>query len=620
MKKRIISFVIVCLLSLSWLTVLSSADAQLSNANDVITPELREVMNASKAADKIPVSVWTDEIDAAEVEELALKKTGYNKESIRALVEQGKGDTVTLDDVNEYIAVERKLYAEKQQSANQKFAQKYTFLNEAKTQKDAYVCSYAPMIVVSLTKSQIETLAKDSAVNTMYYSPKTESKNEMDVSIPLINAKYNRDTSGYTGQGVRIGMVESAIPDSSKFTLVNSNIITTPTTLDALRQIYVEDYDGAFEDAVDHATRVAEIMVSTFTGDGGIYRGIVPEAQLYCFPLHEDYGWFYGAVESLLQQNVTVINMSAEVYNTINPARGQYTDYERWIDHIAHNHSVHFVKSAGNNGNLVTHPGLAYNIVTVGAIDDKNTQDNLSDDVICNFSSYNETANTSGITPPNKPDLVAPGYLIRLQNSAANGTSFAAPHVTGVIAQLIDQYPALAVLQDLMKAMLTAAVSHDYISYTPYQTSLFEKYGAGLVDAKACSEISYRGTFVSSTFTAAQNNYTKTYTFNATTSDNKIRVSLAWLKSVWFSGSDHLSNTTPGTDAPLANLDLIVIRPNGLELPMCQYENYDLNTNLVIIEFDPEVYGYGTYTVKIKIHDSTGTPTYFGIAWWADRN
>ena len=179
MKKRIISFIIVCLLSLSCLTVLSSADAQLSNANDVITPELREVMNASKAADKIPVSIWTDEIDAAEVEELALKKTGYNKESIRALVEQGKGDTVTLDDVNEYIAVERKLYAEKQQSANQKFAGKYKFLNEAKSQEDAYVCSYAPMIVVSLTKSQIETLAKDSVVNIISYSPKMKAENMM---------------------------------------------------------------------------------------------------------------------------------------------------------------------------------------------------------------------------------------------------------------------------------------------------------------------------------------------------------------------------------------------------------------------------------------------------------
>ena len=183
-----------------------------------------------------------------------------------------------MDDVNEYIAVERKLYAEKQQSANQKFAGKYKFLNEAKSQEDAYVCSYAPMIVVKLTKSQIETLAKDSVVNTMYYSPKTEVKNDMDVSIPLINAKYHRDTNGYTGQGVRIGMVESAIPDKSIASLRNSNIVTNPVTLETLEQIYTDiGQHNYFAYHVCHASAVCEIMVSTLYGD---YRGIVPQAQL----------------------------------------------------------------------------------------------------------------------------------------------------------------------------------------------------------------------------------------------------------------------------------------------------------------------------------------------------
>ena len=607
MKKRIISFIIVCLLSLSCLTVLSSADAQLSNANDVITPELREVMNASKAADKIPVSIWTDEIDAAEVEELALKKTGFNKASIRALVEQGKGDTVTLDDVNEYIAVERKLYAEKQQSANQKFAGKYTFLTEAKSKEDAYVCSYAPMIVVSLTKSQIETLAKDFEVNTMYYSPKAEVQDEMDVSLPTIKADYTRDTSEYDGTGIKIGMVEGGVPRNN-MQLSYFNSLGQP-------RIFTHELNTT-NDQTEHATVVAEIMIS----DSSDYPGIVPNAELHSVGLSKV--GFYPAVEWLLQSGAHVINMSAGLTTT-----GEYSASDKWVDHIAHNHSVHFVKSAGNSGDKVSSPGLAYNAITVGAINDGNTTE-WDNDVAYTDTAFNEVI-SSGITPANKPDVMAPGVLIKtasfpnayLTNGiAVTGTSAAAPHVTGVVAQLIQQYPSLAVLQDLMKAMLTAAVSHDYISYTPYQTSLFEKYGAGLVDAKACSEISYRGTFVSSTFTAAQSNYTKTYTFNATTSDNKIRVSLVWLKSVWFSGSDHLISTTPGTNAPLANLDLIVIRPNGLELPMCQYENYDLNTNLVVLEFDPEVYGYGTYTVKIKIHDSTGKATYFGLAWWANRN
>ncbi len=601
MKKRIISFIIVCLLFLSCLTVLSSADAQLSNANDVITPELREVMNASKAADKIPVSIWTEEIDSAEVEELALKKTGYNKESIRALVEQGKGDTVTLDDVNEYIAVERKLYAEKQQSANQQFAGKYTFLTEAKTQKDAYVCSYAPMIVVSLTKSQIETLAKDSVVNTMYYSPPTVVEDAMDVSLPLTNAKYNRDTSGYTGEDVKIGMIESGMPlNSAKIPYSEDGVP------EEQKQVHL---DPSRTNRTSHASAVAEILIS----NDSVYKGIVPDAELYCTSYSIAEGNFFSSVEWLLGRGVNVINMSARVYEHYSHEFGNYSQYERWVDHIAHNHSVHFVKAAGNINDIntngfVTHPGLAYNIITVGAINDNNTLDNTSDDEICDFSCFLETLNASGGYPPNKPDVVAPGKNIATASDTSSGTSFAAPHVTGIVAQLIEQYPSLAVLQDLMKAMLTAAISHTNHRYTLNQSSTYGRYGAGVVDAQACSEISYRGTFASSAFTASSTT-PKTYTFNAPSSAEFVRGSLVWLKSTWYSGSNHTG--TPAVDTAIANLSITVITPNGQTLTF----NNDGRTNMIIFELDPDVYGYGNYTVRFNTTGSA-SPTYFGFAWW----
>lgn len=602
MKKRIISFIIVCLLSLSCLTVLSSADAQLSNANDVITPELREVMNASKAADKIPVSIWTDEIDAAEVEELALKKTGYNKESIRALVEQGKGDTVTLDDVNEYIAVERKLYAEKQQSANQKFAGKYTFLTEAKSKEDAYVCSYAPMIVVSLTKSQIETLAKDSVVNTLSYSPKVKYENFMNISLPLTKANYTRDTSGYTGTGIKIGMVECGVPDTTASSFSGVAVDT-----------HTNNYYFYLEDKY-HATAVAEIMVS----NDETYKGIVPNASLYCAALgrSEEINRLYIATEHLLSQNVHVINMSAGL--NIESA-GSYTDIERWVDHIAHNHSVHFVTSAGNEhpltGLRISHPATAYNAITVGNLDDNNTA-RLPDDTLASDSCYGEILNTDETRPPNKPDLVAPGENIRtssypnavVSNQPVSGTSFSAPHVTGIVAQLIDQYPSLAVLQDLTKAILTAAIDHPSHRYTSADTNNFDKYGAGCVNALACTEVSYRGTFASSTF-AASSTTPKTYTFNAPSSAAYVRGSLVWLKSTWYSGSNHTGN--PAVDADIANLSITVTTPNGQELTF----EYDGRTNMIIFELDPDVYGYGNYTVEIGTTGSN-IRTYFGFAWW----
>ncbi len=614
MKKRIISFIIVCLLSFSWLTVLSSADAQVTRANDVITPELREVMNASKAADKIPVSIWTDEIDVAEVEELALKKTGYNKDSIRALVEQGKGDTVTLDDVNEYIAVERKLYAEKQQSANQRFAGKYTFLTEAKSKEDAYVCSYAPMIVVSLTKSQIETLAKDSVVNIISYSPKMKAENMMSTSVPTIDANYTRDTLGYNGAGIRIGMVECGIP-------VSEDENASSWVSHALRATNTDGVNYDPEDAL-HAISVAEVMVSNDTRENGKYKGIVPNATLYSAALGNDENpnRFYAAVEWLLSQNVHVINMSARII--LISGAGKYTEIEKWVDHIAHNHSVHFVASAGNydpeslvDEPNVTHPALAYNVITVGNLDDRNTT-SLVSDVLAATSCYDEIKVASSVTPPNKPDIVAPGENISTSTfhnasgifQPVSGTSLSAPHVTGVVAQLIDQYPSLAVLQDLTKAILTAAIDHPSRRYTSADTNNFDKYGAGCVNALACTEVSYRGTFASSTF-AASSTTPKTYTFNAPSSAAFVRGSLVWLNSTWFSGSNHTGSTT--VNGGIAKLSITVITPNGDEIDF----NNDNKTNMIVFELDPDIYGYGTYTVEIKT-TSSNVRTYFGFAWW----
>lgn len=596
MKKRVISLIIVITLAISCLTLFSAADISIGTETaGVITAELQTAMNAATATEKIPVSIWTTEIDTDIVEEVVWAKVGINRDMIRDMVDEGRIAEITQEQVDSYIGAERRIYAQMQTQAHQTFVEDYAFLKTASTAENSYLCSYAPMIYVELTKSQIQTLSLDSEVNTMYYAPDVEAAAEMETSLPTVKADYVRDEA-FSGEGISIGILEyEGVPDKDNDTIGTNIKETFP----------------ANQTPSTHATLVAQILVSNHT----TYTGIVPDAELYCASYTDnDWSSFHAGVEWLLRKNVHVINMSGRV----DAITGRYSHYERWVDHIAHNHSVHFVKSAGNTANLVTHPGLAYNIITVGAINDKNTSE-TSDDEIASFSSYNEVSNNDGTSPPNKPDVVAPGENITTPLTTTSGTSLSAPHVTGIVTQLIQQYPALATLQDLMKAILTAAVSHDVHNYTSYQTTAFEKYGAGVVDAKACTEISSRGTFASSSF-ASTSTTPKTFTFTATQSDNEISVSLAWLKSVWFaSGTSHEDTSTPETIAPLANLDLTIIDPDGNELPMCQYENYDANTNLVVIKFDPAVYGYGTYTVKVTIHESTGKRTYFGVAWWADR-
>ena len=33
-----------------------------------------------------------------------------------------------------------------------------------------------------------------------------------------------------------------------------------------------------------------------------------------------------------------------------------------------------------------------------------------------------------------------------------------------------------------------------------------------------------------------------------------------------------------------------------------------------------ETHGDGTYTVKVRLENSTGKKAHFGLAWWADRD
>jgi subtilisin family serine protease len=117
------------------------------------------------------------------------------------------------------------------------------------------------------------------------------------------------------------------------------------------------------------------------------------------------------------------------------------------------------VNSAGNTGShcsSVNDPAAIYDAsFTVGA-----TQG--IEDSIASFSSRGPVL--IGGNNPAKPDITAPGVSIRTSTrgggyGTASGTSFAAPHVTGVTALLISANPALAGNVDLLeKVMMETAV------------------------------------------------------------------------------------------------------------------------------------------------------------------
>ena len=185
--------------------------------------------------------------------------------------------------------------------------------------------------------------------------------------------------------------------------------------------------NGVTMPVVNHSTSVARILVGS--------NGVAPNAHLIATS-YNAYGSLQECIEEVLDHNVSVINMS---FGDTSNRNSYYEPLEQWVDHIAQQHHVTVVKSAGNDGiwSTVTSPGLAFNILTVGGINTQNTSDR-TDDTMFNINSTNGTSTGNGETNGcAKPDFLAPAYFYD-GNNAHIGTSYAAPIVAGIVAQMIQ--------------------------------------------------------------------------------------------------------------------------------------------------------------------------------------
>lgn len=293
-------------------------------------------------------------------------------------------------------------------------------------------------------------------------------------SVHLINAT-NGPIDKYIGTGIRIGQIELGVPNHNHVFLLNKVI---------LRTNLVSGTSGAID---SHATEVAGVLVST----SATVRGVAPGATLYSVDVSTgttDFDDVNAAYFLATQQNVRVINASYGIPSITNVFQGGTnfgvrffntlgtSVWERGWDRVVSETKVTIVKSAGNNGdagdntgagatNSISLPGGAFNIIVVGAVSNV-----LAGTVSTNVADFSSRGYL--LDARSKPDLVAPGVNVAMPThpigaggTAVNtndGTSFAAPHVAGVVARLMEAAAsnfsgsAVADAQDprVMKALL----------------------------------------------------------------------------------------------------------------------------------------------------------------------
>ena len=296
----------------------------------------------------------------------------------------------------------------------------------------------------------------------------------------------------------------------------------------------------------------------------------------------------------------------------------KYNNYDamsRWVDHIAYNHDVHFVKSAGNRiTEGVTSPGMAYNIITVGVV--SNAGIRVAE--VINGKLWGSSYNLAGVSRENyrtsKPDIMAPGYY-----SNTWGTSYAAPVVAGTVALMCEYQPSLKVKQHIVKAVLAATTAKTTLDAHYVNTdTYFDEYGAGVIDVQSALYAVYKRHYSTSTGTLTDVGDTISYNMTVTSSDTCMRIAIAHANRIEFGTNiEHTKLNTP-VGGMIGVIGMKVYNPSGTVVVDTFSQSYIDGINLQVVEFDPrETGGAGTYRIEVilKTAAENNRVTNFGIAW-----
>ena len=243
------------------------------------------------------------------------------------------------------------------------------------------------------------------------------------------------ETLGRTGRGARVGMFDSGVP--SKSTSASEYMVHEYQMYDFTeREMHRGPTDGM--DRVGHGTMTSFMIASTMSR----CPGIAPDAEIFSFRVFDHKAetvthWYLDSLNLAMALRMDVINVSI--------GGNDYADepfLEKFQEACAMGITV--VASAGNDGGIGTtlHPSNEPCVIAVGAI---NSSVQLAD--------FTNKGVTIGELPYGfgrfKPDIVTFGVDVpslgqdtpgadRFDCASSDGTSYAAPVVSGTVALLVD--------------------------------------------------------------------------------------------------------------------------------------------------------------------------------------
>lgn len=443
-----------------------------------------------------------------------------------------------------------------------------------------YQAQYAPLVVAAATPSVIRALAARPDVERVYLERVGQPRLNISRQVVQANTVNGR---GITGAGRRVGVVES-------------NRIGTHTNLPEAQRILCRP--GASAVVSGHKTNVAGVIQST----NAVTRGMAPAITII-----DGIGANFSDAEMMAATDCVIANGA----DAINMSFGTETDgvfnaFARYVDRTVYNTGRTIIPAVSNFcANRMGSPEIAFNALAVGSFSDRNTL-GFGDDVHSCDAALPATDRHSAFLDPispsgdrEEPDIVAPGHLINTTNSAggfsnANGTSFAAPHVTGGTGLLTHRRPTLNDQAEEVRAIMMASARHNIEG----ATKLSERDGAGAIMLAAADRVELNAQSLFFVTPGGPEGFPITSSFTAT-AGQRVRVVIAW------------SHKSPGGDTltrPTTDLDLSVNRPDGMFID----GSFSFDNSYEIAEFIAPV--TGTYTARISNFRSSAGNEFIGWA------
>ena len=662
--RKVLTIFLCVVMVASCCTLATAGSDEISNSDswqEKIDERLWSELQGKSDDDLIKAWIWQDEEPiAASVQTVMREEKGmdpaiyesnvrFNAEIAPAIILSAQNAAIATKNTNDiaqekitavkqnYTSTKLQVVGQEYQKANDLFVEKYV---NTSVRNVSFVSKYTPSFTVQATKAEIIEYAKLNEVDRICFDEEAVCVPTGEVALEAVNAdstngtkseRYNYST-GYKGRGVKIGIIEA----NGIYDPTNPQLCNLPED-----RLQVIDNAGAWGTPLGcgvnaHATMVTNLIVGqAVTIDGKTYEGVAPEASVILTPvLNTDHLRF--ALEYLIGLECSVINMSLGIlYDSDNH---EYKSIDSYVDSLYYHTGVALVVAAGNLGTYqdsseidpetvnVSSPAKALNAITVGNAQTKALfATSIYGDV--NADSLNSPFETSWLSSyneaeylPNKPDVSAPGtYIDFVLDSTtvgiASGTSFAAPIVSGIIAQMLESNANITPLD--VKSILIAGAEYSKIDIDRNNTineyaiddydvgaHLREISGAGLVNAVNSINIAKSTNGNTACYYVTSEDSVINAPIGMVLPGEKIRVAMTFRKT---NGNDITSASM------LDDVDLYLYNSAGSFLAATSASSVN---NVEIVEYVAPAGTGGSFYCKLVLNQacSTSIPTY--VTWF----